>query len=152
MLILSVSEAKRQIKDLVEQAGQRNDVFYITRYSRPKAVMMGVEQYERLVRQVSQLQDEMARIWASLEASSSGDEPILLPTPEGGTRLFQHRRSVSPDERDAIRRAALLAVAQCERPSEQIVQDGQAVLKRARQQAMASGTTIDDEAEAARGD
>ena len=66
MLILSVSEAKRQIKDLVEQAAQRNDVFYITRYSRPKAVMMGVEQYERLVRQVSQLQDEMARIWAAL--------------------------------------------------------------------------------------
>ena len=76
----------------------------------------------------------------------------MLPTPEGGTRLFQPRRSVSPEVRDAIRRAALLAVVQRERPSEQIVQDGQAALERARQQAMASGTAIDDEVEAARGD
>ena len=38
MLLLSVSEAKRRIKDLVEQAGRRNQIFYITRYSRPKAV------------------------------------------------------------------------------------------------------------------
>ncbi len=125
MLILSVSEAKRQIKDLVEQAGRRNQVFYITRYSRPKAVMMGVDQYESLVRQVNQLQGELARIWAALDAPNGGaDEPILLPTPDGGTRLFQPRRPVSPDVRDAIRRAALLAMTQRERTSEQIVQDG----------------------------
>ena len=149
MLILSVSEAKRQIKDLVEQAGQGDDVFYITRYSRPKAVMMGVEQYEGLVRQVNQLQDELTRIWAAMEEPSSADEPVLLPTRNGGTRLFQPSRPVSSATRDAIRRAALLAVAQRERTHQQIVQDGQATLERARQQALLTGAAIDDESEAA---
>lgn len=153
MLILSVSEAKRQIKDLVEQAGRRNQVFYITRYSRPKAVMMGVDQYESLVRQVNQLQGELARIWAALDApTGSADELILLPTPDGGTRLFQPHRPVSPDVRDAIRRAALLAMTQRERTAEQIVQDGNIALERARHEALVTGQVIDDEAEAARGD
>ena len=105
MLILSVSEAKRQIKDLVAQTGLRNQVFYITRYSRPKAVMMSVEQYESLVRQVSQLQGDLARVWAALDAPTGADAPILLPTPDGGTRLFQPRRPVTPEVREAIRRA-----------------------------------------------
>jgi prevent-host-death family protein len=152
MLILSVSEAKRQIKHLVEQVGEGDDVFYITRYSRPKAVVMGVEQYEGLVRQVSELQDELARIWAEVEAPSSAAEPILLPTPNGGARRFQPNRPVSPDVRAAIQRAALLAVSQRQRTPQQIVQDGQAALERARMQAIASGIAIDDEAEAAIGD
>lgn len=149
MMILSVSEAKRQIKDLVEQVDQGDDVFYITRYSRPKAVMMGVEQYEGLIRQVNELQDELARIWAEVEAPSSEAEPILLPTPNGGTRRFQPNRPVSPEVRAAIQRAALLAMSQRERTPQQIVQDGRAALERARQQAVASGAAIDDEAEAA---
>ncbi|MCB0204890.1 MAG: type II toxin-antitoxin system Phd/YefM family antitoxin [Anaerolineae bacterium] len=152
MLILSVSEAKRQIKDLVEQVDQGNDVFYITRYSRPKAVMMGVEQYEDLVGQVRQLQDEIAAIWAAVEAPSSEDEPILLPTPDGGERRFQPTRPISPEVRAAVRRAGLMALLQRERTSQQIVQDGQAALERARKQALASGAAIDDEAEAAIGD
>ncbi|MBE2235517.1 MAG: type II toxin-antitoxin system Phd/YefM family antitoxin [Anaerolinea sp.] len=152
MLILSVSEAKRQIKDLVEQVDQGDDVFYITRYSRPKAVMMGVEQYEGLVRQVSELQGELARIWAEAEAPSSEAEPILLPAPNGGTRQLQPNRPMSPETRAAIQRAALLAFSQRERPPQQIVQDGHAALERARQQAIASGAAIDDEAEAAIGD
>jgi prevent-host-death family protein len=149
MMILSVSEAKRQIKDLVEQAEQGDDVFYITRYSRPKAVMMGVEQYEGLVRQVNQLQDELTRIWAALEEPSSAGEPVLLPTPNGGTRHFQPSRPVSAETREAIRRAALLAFAQRERTQQQIVQDGQAALERARQQALLTGAAIEDESEAA---
>ena len=152
MLILSVSEAKRQIKDLVAQAGLRNQVFYITRYSRPKAVMMGVDQYEGLVRQVSQLQGELARIWAALEAPLGTDEPILLPTSDGGTRLFQPRRPVTPEVQDAIRRAAQLALAQRERTSEQIIRDGRVALEHARQEAILSDQAIADDAEAARDD
>jgi prevent-host-death family protein len=152
MLILSVSEAKRQIKDLVEQTDRCQAVFYITRYSQPKAVMMGVDQYESLVRQVSQLQNELARIWAALDTSANADEPILLPTPDGGTRQFQPRRPVTPAVREAIRRAAQLALAQCERTPEQIIQDGRIVLERARQEAMTAGQTIADETEAARDD
>jgi prevent-host-death family protein len=152
MLILSVSEAKRQIKDLVEQTGRCNQVFYITRYSRPKAVMMSVEQYESLVRQVSQLQGDLARIWAAMEAPLGADEPILLPTSDGGTRLFQPRRPVTPNVREAIRRAAQLALAQRERAPEQIIQDGRTALERARQEAVLSDQAIEDEAEAARDD
>jgi prevent-host-death family protein len=149
MLILSVSEAKRQIKDLVEQTGRRKEVFYITRYSRPKAVIMGVDQYEGLVRQVSQLQDELARIWAALDVPADTDEPILLPTPDGGMRLFQPRRPVTPEVRDAIRRAAQLALAQRERTPEQIIQDGRVALERVRQEAILNGQAIADEAKAA---
>lgn len=152
MLILSVSEAKRQIKDLVAQAGLRNQVFYITRYSRPKAVMMSVEQYESLVRQVSQLQGDLARVWAAVDAPADTDQPILLPTPDGGTRLFQPRRPVTPEVRETIRRAAQLALAQRDRTPEQIIQDGRAALERARQEAILNGQAIAEEAEAARDD
>lgn len=152
MLILSVSEAKRQIKDLVAQAGLRNQVFYITRYSRPKAVMMSVEQYESLVRQVNQLQGDLARIWAALDAPAGADQPILLPTPEGGTRLFQPRRPVTPEVREAVRRAAQLTLAQRARTPEQIIQDGRAALERARLEAILNGQAIAEDAEAARND
>lgn len=152
MLILSVSEAKRQIKDLVAQAGLRNQVFYITRYSRPKAVMMSVEQYESLVRQVNQLQGDLARIWAALDAPAGADQPILLPTPDGGTRLFQPRRPVTPEVREAVRRAAQLTLAQRARTPEQIIQDGRAALERARLEAILNGQAIAEDAEAARND
>jgi len=33
MKIVSVSEAKRQIKELVEQAAEHEQIYYITRYS-----------------------------------------------------------------------------------------------------------------------
>lgn len=111
--------------------------------------MMGVEQYEGLVRQVNQLQDELTRIWAALEEPSSAGEPVLLPTPNGDTRHFQPSRPVSAETRDAIRRAALLALAHRERTPQQIVQDGQAALERARQQALLTGSAIGDEREAA---
>ena len=152
MLILSVSEAKRQIKDLVEQAGRRNQIFYITRYSRPKAVMMSVDLYESLVRQVSQLHGDLARVWAALDAPAGADEPIFLPTPDGGTRLFQPRRPITPDVREAVRRAAQLALAQRSRTPEQIIQDGRAALELARQEAILNARAIEDEAEAARDD
>lgn len=152
MLILSVSEAKRQIKDLVAQVGLQNQVFYITRYSRPKAVMMSVEQYESLVRQVSQLQGDLARVWAALDTPADPDQPVLLPTPDGGTRLFRPGRPVTPEVRETIRRAAQLALAQRDRAPEQIIQDGRAVLERARQKAILNGQAITEDAEAARDD
>ena len=80
------------------------------------------------------------------------DQPILLPTPDGGTRLFQPSRPVTPEVRETIRRAAQLAVAQRDRTSEQIIEDGRAALERARQEAALSGQAIVEEAEAARDD
>jgi len=78
------------------------------------------------------------------------EELILLPTPNGGTRRLQPNRPVSPEIRAAIQRAALLAMFQRERTPQQIVQDGQAALERARQQAIMTGQAIDNEAEVVR--
>lgn len=75
------------------------------------------------------------------------EKSVLLPTPGGGTRQFQPNRPVSPEVRAAIQRAALLAMSQRERTPQQIVQDGQAALERARQQAIMTGQAIDDGAE-----
>jgi predicted amino acid-binding ACT domain protein len=84
-----------------------------------------------------------------LDAPVGADEPILLPTPDGGTRLFQPRRPVTPDVRETIRRAAQFALAQRERTPEQIIQDGCVALERARQEAILSGQAIEEEAETA---
>ncbi|PKO20417.1 MAG: hypothetical protein CVU38_20225 [Chloroflexi bacterium HGW-Chloroflexi-1] len=59
--ILSVSEAKRQIKSVVEQVGQGDQVYYITRYSRPRAVMLSVDHYEALLQRMRQLESELAQ-------------------------------------------------------------------------------------------
>lgn len=75
---------------------------------------------------------------------------MLIPTPDGGTRLFQPRRPVTPEVRKAIRRAAQLALAQRDRAPEQIIQDGTAVLERARQEAVLNGQAIAEDSEAAR--
>jgi hypothetical protein len=79
------------------------------------------------------------------EAKRQINEPILLPTPDGDTCWFQPHRSISPNVRNAIRRAALLAMAPRERTIEQIVQDGHAALERARREALVTGQAIDDE-------
>lgn len=152
MLILSVSEAKRQIKDLVEQVGRRNQVYYITRYSRPKVVMLSVDQYESLVQQVHRLQDELAAVSAALDAPPDDDAPIWLPTPDGGTQAFQPHRPLSAEARDAIRRAAQMALTQRHRTDEQVLQDGRTALDRARREAIQDGRAIDREAEAASDD
>lgn len=111
---------------------------------------MSVERYENLVRQVSQPQGDLARVWAALDAPTGADQPILLPTPDGCMRLFQPCRPITPEVREAIRRAAQLALAQRKRTPEQIVQDGHAALERAREEAILSGQAIAEDSEAAR--
>ena len=67
-------------------------------------------------------------------------------------RLFQPRRPVTPEVREAIRRAAQFALAQRDRTSEQIIQDGRAALERARQEEILNGQAIAEDAEAGRDD
>lgn len=67
-------------------------------------------------------------------------------------RLFQPRRPVTPEVREAIRRAAQFALAQRDRTSEQIIQDGRAALERTRQEAILNGQAIAEDAEAGRDD
>lgn len=92
---------------------------------------------------------DLTHIGAELDAPVGADEPILLPTPDGGTRLFQPRRPVTSDVRDAIRCAAQLARTQRERAPEQIIQDGRVALERARQEVLQRGQAIEEEVEAA---
>ena len=53
---------------------------------------------------------------------------------------------------DAIRRAAQMALAQRDRTTEQVIQDGRAALERAREEAIQDGRAINDETEVARDD
>lgn len=86
---------------------------------------------------------------APLFATVSGAHLYSLPTPAGGTRLFQPRRPVTPEVRETIRRAAQLALAQRDRTPEQIIQDGAAVLERTHQDAALNGQAITEDSEAA---
>ena len=148
MKIVPISEAKRQIKELVDQAGQSDEVYYITRYSQAKAVMLGVEHYETLLRRVEQLEDGLVRVWAAIEGAE-GERSVMLPTPDGRWRPFRPSRPVSPDVRAAIERAAQLAWRRRDWTPERTVQEGRQVIERARQEAIAQGIAIDDEREVA---
>jgi len=77
---------------------------------------------------------------------------LLIPTPDGGTRLLQPGGPVTPEVRGTIRRAAQLALAERDRTAEQIIQDGRAALERARQEAILDGRAIAGYSEAARDD
>ena len=148
MKIVSVSEAKRRIKELVEQVSQSDEVYYITRYSQAKAVMLGVESYEALVRRIEQLEDGLARVWAAIEGEE-GEEPIMLPTPDGRWRPFRPSRPVSPEVHAAIQRAARLAWQRRDWTPERTIQEGRRAIERARQEAIVQGVAIDDEREVA---
>ena len=154
MRIIPISEAKRQIKDLVEQASQSDEVYYITRYSQAKAVMLGAEHYETLLRRVERLEDGLARVWAAVESTAAiegeeGEEPIMLPTPDGRWRPFRPIRLVSPEVRAAVQRAARLAWQRRDWTPERTVQEGRQAIERARQEALTRGMAIDHEREVA---
>ena len=148
MRIISISQAKRRIKDLVERASESDEVYYITRYSQAKAVVLGVEHYESLLRRIEQLENGLARVWAAIEGEES-EEPVMLPTPDGRWRPFRPSRPVSDEVRVAIQQAARLAWQRRDWSSERTVQEGRRAIERARQEAIARGTAIDDEREVA---
>jgi prevent-host-death family protein len=147
MQIVPISEAKRRIKKLVDEASQSDKVYYITRYSEAKAVMLGVEHYETLLQRVERLEDGLVQVWAAIEGE--GDESVMLPTPDGRWRPFHPNRPVSPAVRAAIEQAARLAWQRRDWASEHTVQEGRQAIERARQAAIAQGSAIDNEREAA---
>ncbi len=67
---------------------------------------------------------------------------MFIPTPNGGTHLFQPRWQVTPEVREAIHRAARLTLTQRDRTPEQIVWDGRAALERTRKAAILNGQAI----------
>lgn len=147
MKIVPISEAKRQIKDLVDEASQGDEVYYITRYSQAKAVVLGIEHYETLLQRVERLEDGLAQVWAAIEGED--DESVMLPTPDGRWRPFRPSRPVSPEVHAAIEQAARLAWQRRDWTPERTAQEGRRVIERARQEAIAQGIAIDNEREAA---
>ncbi len=80
--IVPVSEAKRRILELVEEAEQDDAIFYVTHSSHPKAVVIGAPQYEALLRKVNHLETGLAKLWLSLNEQDEG--LLMIPIPDGG--------------------------------------------------------------------
>ena len=120
--------------------------------------MIGVEHYENLLQCMAKLEEEVRQIWAAVEVegtatkSDSSGESIVLPTADGGWRLFHPDRAASPQIYAAIQRAARLAWRQHDWTPRQTVGAGRQSLERARQKAVENGTAIELEAEAALND
>lgn len=145
-----VSEAKQHIRELVEEAEQDGTVFYITRYSRPKAVMLGVGQYEALVARINLLEEHLAQAMFLFNERDEG--PLMVPMMGGGWQVFDLEQPISPELRQTLREAAHIAWERRHWTREMFVAAGERSLERARADAIARGIAIEDEREAAIGD
>jgi len=148
--IVPVSEAKRRIRELVEETEQDGTVFYIARYSRPKAVMLGVSQYEEMTARINRLEDYLAQ--AMLMFNERDEGPLMIPTLEGRWRVFEPEQPISPELRQTLRETARIAWERRGWTQEMFIEAGERALERARADAIARGIAIEDEREAATGD
>lgn len=144
---VTVSEAKQHIRELMNKVEQDGDIFYVSRYSRPKAVMMGVPQYESLLTRMNRLEEELAQLWLSLNEQSDG--PLMVPTADGRWRLFEPSHPISPETRAAICQVARIAWRRRNWTREEFATASEQALERSRLDAIAQGTDIQDEREAA---
>lgn len=148
--IVPVSEAKRRIRELLEQAGQNSDVFYIARYGRPQAVMLGVNQYEEMIARINRLEEHLAEAMLMLNERDEG--PLMMPTRGGGWRVFEAEQPISPELRQTLREAARIAWERRHWTREMFAEAGERDLAQAQADAIARGVAIHDEREAAYGD
>jgi len=51
--IMPISDLRRNVSQTIKEIQQRNNAVYITQHGRPQAVLIGYEQYERLLAQAS---------------------------------------------------------------------------------------------------
>jgi len=147
--VVPVSEAKRCIRELVEEAEQDGTVFYIARYSRPKAVMLGVSQYEEMTAKINLLEEHLAQ--AMLLFNERDEGPLMIPTLGGGWRVFEPEQPISPGLRQTLREAARIAWERRHWTREMFAEAGERDLARAQADAIARGVAIHDEHEAAYG-
>jgi len=145
-----VSEAKQHIRELVEEAEQNDAVFYIARYSRPKAVMLGVGQYEALIARINLLEEHLAQAMFLFNERDEG--PLMIPKMGGGWQIFDPGQPISPELRQTLREAAHIAWERRHWTRERFVAAGERDLARAQADAIARGVAIHDEREAAYGD
>jgi len=151
MQTVSIREARHHIKDLVEQVNEKDEVCYITDYSQVRAVMLSAKHYQTLLQHLAQLEESLTQVWTTLE-DTSVEEPIMLPTPEGGWRPFQPARPLSPRAVERLRAAARLADQRRDWPVAMTVEQGRHALERAREAALVLGIAILDEQQAAADD
>lgn len=151
MHTVSISEARHRIQDLVEQVNEKDEIYYITRYNQVRAVILGVEQYETLLRRLEQLEESLTQVWIALEGSGI-EGPIMLPTPDGHWRPFHPSRPLSSEAAERIQAAASLAWQRRGWPVAMTVERGRHALERARKAALAQGIAIRDERQAATDD
>ena len=55
--IMPISDVRRKITEVVESVATNGEPLYITHYSRPRAVLVGYEDYEALLAQLEDLED-----------------------------------------------------------------------------------------------
>ena len=73
--IIPVSEVRQRIKDILSTLDATGEPYYITQYSRPKAVLVRYEDYNVLVERATQGTSQIVR-----RAEVSGGEPIIRGT------------------------------------------------------------------------
>jgi len=148
--IVPVSEAKQRIRELVEETRRDGSVFYTARYGRPQAVLLGASQCEALITRINDLEERLAQAMLMLNEREEG--PLMVPTPEGGWRVFEPGKPLSPEMRQTLREAARIAWERRHWTREMFAEAGERELERARADAIARGIAIEDEQEAAVGD
>ncbi|MFQ5854585.1 MAG: type II toxin-antitoxin system prevent-host-death family antitoxin [Anaerolineae bacterium] len=73
--IISVSEVRQKLKDVLFTLEATGEPYFITQYSRPKAVLVRYEDYNALVEQVAEEHPRIVR-----RPDISGGEPIIRGT------------------------------------------------------------------------
>lgn len=73
--IMPVSEVRRKLKDILATLEATGEPYFITQYSRPKAVLVRYEDYNALVEQAAEEHPRIIR-----RSDSSGGEPIIRGT------------------------------------------------------------------------
>jgi prevent-host-death family protein len=73
--IIPVSEMRQKLKDILATLEATGEPYFITQYSRPKAVLVRYEDYNALVRQVAEGHPHIIR-----QPDVSGGEPIIRGT------------------------------------------------------------------------
>jgi len=73
--IIPVSEMRQKLKDILATLEATGEPYFITQYSRPKAVLVRYEDYNALVRQAAEGHPHIIR-----QPDVSGGEPIIRGT------------------------------------------------------------------------
>jgi prevent-host-death family protein len=69
--MISISEARSHLAELVEKVNEKQEPYHILSHSRPRAVLMAEDNYNQLLEQLEDLQDSVAILKARPPAEPS---------------------------------------------------------------------------------